>query len=533
MKLNLSELAQPENLIKSGVKIPGFDVAQMQLKGKETPRWIHIGPGNLFRVFIARIADQMIEAGEFWPVTVVLPMNPVEKTEQMEKFDLISLGITLHADGKRDLRAIAGISEALATREETDFARFLEIGRQSSVKVMTFTITEKGYAIHGMDGQLQPAVLEAIDSDPRAYQPHTMALVAGMLLHRFEAGAAPLTLMSYDNFSHNGDKLRDSVLTIVKGWAEKGSVPAEFVDYVSDESQVAFPISCIDKITPRPNQKIADELAELGFEDMQISNPFGVPLAGFVNTEAPEYLIVENKFATEVPPLDKFGVKFVERKACDEFERMKVTTCLNPLHTALAVAGCLLRIPTIDAEMRDPALAKMVNRLGWEEGMPVVTDPGIIRPDDFLREVLEVRFPNRYLPDDPGRIAMDTSQKLPIRFGETIKSYLQTGRDLEKLQVIPLVFALWCRYLLGIADDGEPFEVSPDPLREELQAHLADVKLGTPGDVHAALSPILSNPAIFGIDLYQTPLAGKVENLFKKLVAGTGAVRTTIDEEMN
>ena len=99
---------------------------------------------------------------------------------------------------------------------------------------------------------------------------------------------------------------------------------------------------------------------------------------------------------------------------------MKVTTCLNPLHTALAVYGCLLGYTLIADEMKDPDLKRLVERIGYTEGLPVVTDPGIIRPEAFLKEVLEQRLPNPFMPDTPQRIACDTSQKVPIRFGETV-----------------------------------------------------------------------------------------------------------------
>lgn len=258
------------------------------------------------------------------------------------------------------------------------------------------------------------------------------------------------------------------------------------------------------------------------------------PVAGFVNAEPTEYLIIEDKFAGDRPPLEDYGVQIVDRQVCDDFENMKVTTCLNPLHTALAVSGCLLRMPTIDSEMRDSALAAMVHELGWNEGLPVVVDPGVVAPEDFLREVLEVRFPNTYLPDDPARIAMDTSQKLPIRFGETIKKYIERDLPLDSLHTIPLVFALWLRYLTGIADDGEAFTLASDPLLEELQGMLAEVSVGmelSSDEAHRIVQPILSNKQIFGVDLYTTPLAAKVEGYFIELVAGPGAVRSVLDRE--
>lgn len=535
MKLTLDGIQDSAAFSSSGIALPDFDVAQMQQSGRDNPRWLHIGPGNIFRVFLARMADDMLAAGRHWPITAIVPMNPSELDQQLAAHDLLTLGVTLNPDGSRDLRVIAGMSEALATRREAELERTRALFADPGVTLVTFTITEKGYAIHDSAGELQESVQSAIASDPHAFQDHTMALLASLLLRRFENAAAPITLMSCDNFSHNGDKLRDSILTIARGWGQAGTVGDDFLNWLEDRTQVAFPISVIDKITPRPNESVAAELGELGLTDMRIEMLGRTPLAGFVNTEPTEYLIIEDAFAAERPPFEFFGAHIVPRQVCDDFENMKVTTCLNPLHTALAVSGCLLRFPTIDSEMRDPALAELVRRLGWVEGLPVVSTPGVVDPKDFLREVLEVRFSNPYLPDDPARIAMDTSQKFPIRFGQTLLRYRERGLSMEEMTAIPLTVALWCRYLLGIADDGAPFEPSSDPLYAELHQNVAGISLAqspTAEQVHTALQPILSNPELFGLDLYTTPLATKAEALFGRLVAGPGAVRTVLNKEM-
>ena len=96
---------------------------------------------------------------------------------------------------------------------------------------------------------------------------------------------------------------------------------------------------------------------------------------------------------------------------------MKVCTCLNPLHTALAIYGCLLGYTLISEEMKNPLLKNMVEVIGYKEGLPVVVNPGILDPKKFIDEVVNVRIPNPFLPDSPQRIATDTSQKLSIRFG--------------------------------------------------------------------------------------------------------------------
>ena len=87
------------------------------------------------------------------------------------------------------------------------------------------------------------------------------------------------------------------------------------------------------------------------------------------------------------------------------------------------------------------------------------------------------------MPDMPQRIATDTSQKVGIRFGETIKSYVAEGRDLNSLVSIPLAIAGWLRYLLAIDDNGNAFEVSADPLKDELQAKLSGIEFGRPETV--------------------------------------------------
>ena len=140
----------------------------------------------------------------------------------------------------------------------------------------------------------------------------------------------------------------------------------------------------------------------------------------------------------------------------------------HPLHTALAVFGCLLGYTKISDEMKDAELRKMVERIGYTEGLPVVVDPGILDPKEFIDTVLNVRIPNPFMPDTPQRIATDTSQKLAIRFGETVKNYLASkDKDIKNLKLIPLVFAGWLRYLMAVDDNGEKFELSPDPLLEK------------------------------------------------------------------
>ena len=198
------------------------------------------------------------------------------------------------------------------------------------------------------------------------------------------------------------------------------------------------------------------------------------------------------------------------------------------MHTALAVYGCLLRYTLICEEMKDEDLVRLVKRLGYVEGLSVVVDPKILSPKAFIDEVVEQRLPNVFMPDDPRRIATDTSQKVGIRFGETIKSYVAAGRDLNDLVSIPLAIAGWMRYLLGVGDDGEPIEISADPMKDDLQAKLAGIEVGKPETYKGQLREILANEVIFGSDLVKIGLADRIEQMFVEELAGPGAVRTTL-----
>ena len=285
----------------------------------------------------------------------------------------------------------------------------------------------------------------------------------------------------------------------------------------------------IDKITPRPAPSITRMLADEGFEDMApVETARHTFIAPFVNAEIPQYLVVEDRFPNGRPVLEKAGVYMTDRETVNKTERMKVTTCLNPLHTALAVYGCLLGYTLIADEMKDADLKRLVERIGYTEGLPVVTDPGILSPEAFLKEVLEKRLPNPYMPDTPQRIACDTSQKVPIRFGETIKSRMKNGTA-DQLEGIPLAIAAWLRYLLAVDDEGKPMDVSPDPMKESLQEALGGVRFGEPESAEGALKSILSNPVIFAANLYETPLAGKIEAAFRDMLI-PGGVRKSLQK---
>ncbi|MDR2665883.1 MAG: mannitol dehydrogenase family protein [Endomicrobium sp.] len=517
---------------RSNIHVADIDDLELYKRTFDAPTWIHFGAGNLFKGFHCVIAQRLIEQKLSNKGVIVVEPFDYEIIEKAYKpYDNLSLQVTMCADGDIKLHIISSITESIAADSTNKVAweRLKVIFTAPSLQIVTLSITEKGYDLKTIDGSFKTDILKEFD-EGIVKPTSAMTKLTALLYERYKSNKTPIALVSTDNFSHNGDKLRAAVITVANEWKSRKHLDQEFIDYLSDDKKVSFPWSMIDKITPYPSQKVKQRLDKIGFTSTQIiktsKNSFVAP---FVNTEETQYLVIEDIFPNGRPALEKAGVYFCDKSTVDKVEKMKVCTCLNPLHSALAIFGCILGFTSISDEMKDEDLVKLISKIGYDEGMPVVVDPGIIKPLDFINEVISVRFPNPNIPDTPQRIATDTSQKLGIRFGETIKLYLKRSNlDINSLVFIPLTIAGWCRYLIGRDDNNNPLVLSPDPLMSYLQASLKDVKIGQPNSSDGKLVEILSNEKIFGVNLYKAKLGEKIEKYFKEMLVGNGAVRKTL-----
>lgn len=527
MNLTLAGIKETSKWESVGIELPKYDIEAMSRKTKEKPTWIHFGAGNIFRIFLGGVAEDLLEADLMETGITCVEIFDEEIIDQIyTPFDNLVLSMMLRTDGGIDKRVLASLAESL----KADKTRLAAIFRNPSLQMASFTITEKGYALADQKGAFFPWITDEIENGPTDAT-SAIGIVTANLYERYLAGRYPIALVSMDNCANNGDVLKAAVMTMAANWQAHGFIEAGFIDYLNDESLVTFPFTMIDKITPRPAESIAVELTKMGIKNMApITTQKRTFIAPFVNAEVPQYLVIEDKFPNGRPPFEKVasGVYLTDQQTVNKVEQMKVTTCLNPLHTALAVYGCVLGYTLIADEMRDEQLKKLVWQIGPVEGMPVVTNPSIISPEKFVEEVINVRFPNPFMPDAPQRIATDTSQKVGIRFGETIKAYIEKDGDATALKGIPLAIAGWCRYLLATDDEGQPFELSDDPMLDELTALVADIKVGQPETYTGQLKPLLSNANIFGIDLYEAGLGEFIEQLFIELIKGSGAVRATL-----
>ena len=530
MKLTdiLGGSCNPAEWEAKGYRLPKFDIATVKAKTFAEPTWVHFGGGNIFRAFPAAILNDALNTGKYDRGVIVAETFDFEVIDKAyAPYNNLSLCVNLCSDGSIQKKVIASVTEALkADPQFPDWQRLVEIFRNPTLQMISFTITEKGYTYNDADLQTSPNPSEGGE---KGFPKFAMGKVCALLYERWQAGQRPLTVQSMDNCSHNGDKVKAGIMAYAEKWVNDGLVPAAFLDYLKDESRITFPWSMIDKITPRPHEKVKELLAKDGFEDNDyIETEKHTFTAPFVNAEEVQYLVIEDNYTNGRPPLDLGGALYTTRETVDKVETMKVTTCLNPLHTAMSIYGCMLGYTLISAEMADEDLRPFIQKIGYIEAMPVVVDPGVLNPYEFIGAVINRRLPNPFMPDAPQRIAMDTSQKLPIRFGETLKKYIARGLDKSNLVLIPLTLAGYARYLKGLDDNCRPFEPSPDPMLAELQAIVAPLQIAKPNQDWSPLKTLFSRKDVFGLDLYEAGLGAQIEGYVKELYAGPGAVRATL-----
>ncbi|MBI0047608.1 mannitol dehydrogenase family protein [Bifidobacterium choladohabitans] len=524
---------------KAGVTLPTYDIEAMRQATRRSPTWVHFGAGNLFRAVHAPIAQRLLDSGATdRGILAAESFDSAIIDQAYTPFDDRYLQVILKADGSMKTSLIASVAGAYPLGEDPEPMHDLkQVFRNPSLQMVTATITEKGYALADSLGQPLPWIAPEFERGP-AKAKSAIAVITTLLLERYRAGALPLALVSTDNFSQNGERFGQAVRQMADEWIERGLAEKGFGDYLRDEGKITFPLTMIDRITPNPDAEVGRRLKALGIADAE---PFrtrgGTAMAPYANTEETWYWVVEDDFPAGRPPLEKAGVYMADKDTVNAADQMKVTTCLNPLHTALAVFGMLLGYPTMSKTVADPDLKALVTRLGYVEGLPVVEDPGIFSPREFLRQVIEIRVPNPGLPDTPARICADTSQKIPVRYGITISKYIRS-RDLDTadLEAIPLIIAAWLRLLIGsdghgTDDAGRLVKLSPDPRLEELQRILVDIPLDGSArkeTLTTTIKSILADTSIFGTNLNATPLADKIETLLAAMCQGTGAVANTL-----
>lgn len=400
------------------------------------PGIVHLGIGAFHRAHQAFYTEQVLnEGGGDWGI-IGCSLRSDQVREQLAPQDGL---YTLLQRGTTNDRQIIGVVQKVLVGPE-DPQAIIDAIAEESIKVVSLTVTEKGYCHHPATGALNqdhPDIQHDL-SHPLFPKSAVGYIVAGLERRRRD-GRPGVTLLSCDNLPNNGRVLQ----AVITDFAQRSN--PGLIAWIAQN--VRFPCTMVDRIVPATTP-----------EDIQcLEREYGYTDEAMVVAEPFSQWVIENDFAASRPPWEKVGALLVADVA--PYENLKLRL-LNGSHSALAYTGYLAGCNTIYQVMQNPTLAALCQRfmglaastLGAPEGFDI---------DAYQADLVE-RFANPGLAHRTWQIAMDGSQKLPQRWLDTLRDLLKQGED---TRLLSLAIAAWMRYISGENEDGNAIEVV-DPMHD-------------------------------------------------------------------
>jgi fructuronate reductase len=449
--------------VRPGVAVPRYDRAKTQIGV------VHFGPGAFHRGHQACYLDSLLPRDPRWAICGA-ELLPVGLAAALEPQD--HLYIVAELDAEVRFRVVGSLKEYLmATREaERIFARLCS----PQVKLLTMTVTEKGYCLDG-SGALDLGHPDIVHDIAHPAAPKSaVGWVTEALSRRRSAGPAPFIVMSCDNMVANGHKLRRAVLRFVEARGEH-----ELAGWIARE--VRFPSTMVDSITPAADDALRQKVAE----------GTGLVDEAPVQRERFQQWIIENILGADAPDLASVGATLTSDVAAYELAKLRL---LNGAHSTLAYAGLLKGHASVGEAMKDARLSRFVEDMMREDVVPTLRSTKGLDFASYIADILQ-RFCNPALTHRLYQIASDGSQKLPYRVLAVIADALSAGRPIQRLAV-PV--AAWMKFVVREAKAGRA-------LSDPMAVALAGVGKSCTGDAHADLQRFLSLQEIFLDDLARAP----------------------------
>jgi fructuronate reductase len=439
--------------LPSQIQRPAYDPAGTRIG------IVHFGPGAFHRVHQAMYVDTLLGAHPDWAICGVSLHSPAVRDALRSQDGLYTVALLGEHTAYRVIGAMREVLHAPAEQAAV-LARLAE----PAVRLVTLTITEKGYCLAGEDLDVAHPEIAHDLASPAAPCSAIGYVVAGLAARRAQS-RAPFTVLSCDNLGGNGRRLRRAALQ----FAERiDPALAQWID-----AEVAFPCSMVDSITPATDDALrARVAAALGCTD-----------AWPVQRETFTQWVIEDNFCNDRPPFELAGVTMSHD--ITGYDRAKLRL-LNGAHSTLAWLGSLLGIVTVGEAMATP-LGTFIERLMRESIAPVVALPAGLDAERYITDIL-ARFRNPAIHHKLSQICWDSSQKLPVRLLSTVTDALQAGRDIAPLC---LTIAGWLHFVRRQAQRGIALE---DPMNDALSA----IGRACSGEPASDVTAFLCLDAVFG-----------------------------------
>lgn len=414
---------------KPALKRPRYDRDRTQIG------IVHFGPGAFHRAHQACYVDDLLVSDPRWAISAVSLQNPGVRDALKPQHGLYTLAIL---DEQPIYRVIGSIKEVLVAPEdpETVLARLTV----PATKVVTITVTEKGYCLDaaGALNTAHPTIRSDLTAPSRPQS--LIGYLAEGLRRRRANGMKPFAVISCDNLTGNGARLRNAVVTYAR------NLDRDLAAWI--EGEVPFPRTMVDSITPATDDALRERVcAATGLAD-----------AWPVQREAFTQWVIED-IPHLGPDWQSVGATLTGDVAAHERAKLRL---LNGAHSSLAYLGLLKGYETVEEAMRDAELANFIQMLMREDIAPTVRPPRDLDLDAYIAGIL-ARFRNPAVRHLLSQIAWDGSQKLPIRLMGTIADNLISGGRIERLC---RAIAAWMRFTRRQFSAGVTLV---DPLARELQ----------------------------------------------------------------
>lgn len=434
--------------LRSLGRAPGLD------RGDLRTGVVHLGAGAFFRAHGAVLTeDAMLATGETaWGVCAVTGRSPSVWKQLAPQDGLFT--VSERGRGSRPARLVSSVRETLAGPR--DPWAVVERIADPSTRIVTLTVTEKGYRAHPRTGR-PDARDPVMRGDLSGAPPLTpVGQIAHGLELRRRRETGPLTVLSCDNLSQNGDRLAAQVSDFVATLWTDGPLR----DWMREN--VTFPNTMVDRMVPATTPEDLD----------RVEREFGLRDEAAVVAEPFLQWVVEDRFATERPRWEEAGAVLTDDVRPWEETKLRV---LNAGHSLAAYLGLAAGHRTIAECMTDDVISTAVRRLAFEEALPALELPGGLDGPSYAEAVLG-RFANPALGHTTVKVGADGSQKLGPRLLSTAEAVLSGGGE---PRWSALAVAAWVRHVVGSGPDLE------DPLAVHLHGLVSDT--AAPGAVDVAL----------------------------------------------
>jgi len=397
---------------------------------------VHLGIGAFHRAHQAAMVDDRLNAGETgWGIIAASLRSPDTAAALNPQDGLYTLAVRDGA-GTR-LRVVGSILDVIVASDARE--RLLSAMTNPAVRIVSLTVTEKGYCHDPATGDLNPDH-PGIVADLAA--PATPGTAPGMIVEalarRRAAGSAPFAVLCCDNLPANGATVRRVVSQLAR-LRDPGL--GAFV-----AAEVAFPATMVDRIVP----------ATTDADRQMVSAGLGLDDAWPVMTEPFCQWVIEDHFPAGRPHWEAAGAEFVSDVSIYEMMKLRL---LNGTHSTMAYLGQLAGLETVADTIRTPVFTRFIRAMMDEEITPTLRAfaPGKLDP---YKDALMARYANPALRHRTAQIAMDGSQKVPQRLLGTVRDRLAEGAPIDRLA---LAVAGFLRFMTGTGENGAPLQVN-DPM---------------------------------------------------------------------